>query len=302
MRKILPIVVITLLVLVLVGIKYYPHITQLFTDDKSNDSISLSKSDHSASSTNKKHENPFLSDTYPFGSEDAEKFAKEHPKKFNIVKKMHYAWDNLKNVQGEFEWGYTGGETFHVSFCLDLMEGKNRVTLKRKSGDKIMEITNLLFKDGIAIRQRPEKNIYTKQNTNDDKGNYYHYLQWSNTTVTSSQWSKLIYDNYPDWSYHVAEENGMQVYKIKGNISKSTSEAAAGPFQMTVAKNTGVLLDLKTYGNDNQVDLFVRTKNLKINKGIKNEKEVFQLDVSGNKKVSNKTFNLSSVGAEAEKK
>lgn len=165
-----------------------------------------------------------------------------------------------------------------------------------------MEITNLLFKDGIAIRQRPEKNIYTKQNTNDDKGNYYHYLQWSNTTVTSSQWSKLIYDNYPDWSYHVAEENGMQVYKIKGNISKSTSEAAAGPFQMTVAKNTGVLLDLKTYGNDNQVDLFVRTKNLKINKGIKNEKEVFQLDVSGNKKVSNKTFNLSSVGAEAEKK
>ncbi|WP_077324723.1 hypothetical protein [Virgibacillus siamensis] len=300
MKKVLPVVVITLLALALVGIKYYPHITHFFADDLEKDSISVGKEDVSIENT--KHKDPFLSETYPFGSEDAEKFAKKHPKKFSIVKKVHYAWDHLKNVQGEFEWGHTGGETFHVTFYLDLMKERNRVTLTRKREGKIIEITNLLFKDGIAIRQRPQKNIYTKQNTNGDKGDYYHYLGWSNTTVTSSQWSKLIYDNYPDWSYHVVEENGMQVYKIKGNISKSVSEVAAGPFQMTVAKNTGILLDLKTFGNDDQVDLFVRTKNLKINEGINNENEVFQLDISGDKKVSNKTFNLSSVGAEAEKK
>ena len=111
----------------------------------------------------------------------------------------------------------------------------------------------------------------------------------------------MIYNNYPDWSYKVGTKEGMPVYLIKGVIKSNISTNVAGPFTMVVSKDTGALLDLKCYGHHNKVVFYVSSKNLKINQGIPNEKQVFKLNVSGDKKLSFPDFNSHSLGMQAVK-
>lgn len=70
---------------------------------------------------------------------------------------------------------------------------------------------------------------------------------------------------------------------------------------MVVSKETGELLDLKYYGHNNKLILFVSSKILKIKKGIPNEKQVFKLNVSGDKKLSFPDFNSQRFGMQAVK-
>ena len=67
---------------------------------------------------------------------------------------------------------------------------------------------------------------------------------------------------------------------------------------MTVAKDTGALLDLKCYGHGNKAIFFVTGNNIKINKGIQNS--VFQLDVSEDKKLPFDEFTSKTYGAQAD--
>ncbi|WP_041844640.1 hypothetical protein [Caldibacillus thermoamylovorans] len=68
----------------------------------------------------------------------------------------------------------------------------------------------------------------------------------------------------------------MPAFLIKGTISKDKSETLAGPFTMTVSKETGALLDWKCYEENEKVGFSITVQNLSINKDIPDD--IFVLD------------------------
>ncbi|TCP29945.1 hypothetical protein EV207_10739 [Scopulibacillus darangshiensis] len=300
-KKLLPIFLVSCLSLILLGIKVYPKLSTTLENtfnDKDTSTEVQGKQGNDPTKNNIQHRNKLLSVTFPFETKEREKFAKEHADQFNIVKKMYYSWDYIRNVQGEFEWGDPGGETFYNKFYVDFIKKKNHAKNERLKKGKVIETQNLLFKDNVAILQMPKKGIFTKKSIEEYKGGSAEafeadYLGAFNRMVTNSEWFTLIYDDYKNWTYKEGEKFGIPVYEIKGEIPKNKSNSLTGPFTMVVSKRTGVLLDLKCYGDGNNIKFFVTARNIEINKGIKND--VFNLDVSGNKEVSN----LNSVGDHA---
>jgi hypothetical protein len=286
-KKILPIFFVTLLALILIGIKVYPTLKSKYMAEEN----AINKDAGSPAKENTQHIDKVKEPEFPFAMKAEEDFARKYPKQFEIVKKMYYSWDYIRNAQGVFEYGYESkGEMAHITFYLDLVKKRNKADYVKAKSGKVVEEINLLYKDGIAIRQKPNQNLFTKD-TDMNKQN--HYLSLFNDVVINSEWFMLIYNNYPDWSFKEGNQFGMPVYQIEGEITNSTSEVLAGPFTMTVSKETGALLDLKAYGNSKEAILTLDLKEISINKGI--GEGIFQLDTSGGKEVSNHDFNISGI-------
>ncbi|PLR78604.1 hypothetical protein CU633_05085 [Bacillus sp. V3-13] len=308
-KQVLPIILVTLLALVLLGIKIYPSVVNKSASEKNvvvNNNerpVEVSEAEkfvkiNESVRFNKTHRDPLKEEQFPFQMKTEEEFAKKYPDQFHIVEKMFYSWDYIQNAQGEFEFGYPlDGEMMHFQFHVDFDKKKNRSQYQIINDGKVIETENVLLKDGIAISQIPEKNIFTKEVITDNER---HYLGVYNQEVTNSEWFVLIYNNYPDWHYKEGEQFGMPVYLIEGELTKKTSEFLAGPFSMTVSKETGALLGLKCYGQQNEPVLSLTVKNIEINKGIPDDK--FYLDVTGSKELSKKDYGLHLAGMIAEEK
>ncbi|MFC4619985.1 hypothetical protein ACFO4N_14825 [Camelliibacillus cellulosilyticus] len=306
-KSLLLIIFITLLALVLIGIKIYPKVYTNTNKQLVNkkEAIPLQNSQNNQNvKGDQSHRDPTKESTFPFESIKREKLAKKYPEKFAIVNKMYYSWDFINSIQGEFERiNYKMGETSYGKFYVDLIEKRNRATSKRYENGKLVETENILFKDGAAIRQMPSKHIYyveTKaENTSKNTDAFiYQYLSLFNDDITNSEWFALIYNNYANWSYKIGSLNGMEIYEIKGKIPPGISESLSGHFTMGISRQTGVLLDLKCYDQKSKLSLSITTKNIKINNGIPSN--VFELNITDNKKVSKREYNLSGVGANAE--
>lgn len=324
-KKWFPIIVVTVLALVLVGIKIYPDVYPIISNTFSNDSHSDANSnsddkgqevtnkdennveDEEAISHTEEHRNPLLEATFPFTREENEKFAKKHPDQFAIVNKMYYAWDYIDNVQGIVEYGDSEDYMTRTEFSVNFEKKKNRSKSERIEGGEVIETHNLLLKDNVAIRELVEENIYNESTPEDDRfeseTNFVtQFLGMHHSAVTSSEFHTLIYDNYPDWTYEEGTKDGKPVYDIEGTIAKDKSNNLEGPFTMTVSKETGALLAFTSYDENNDINYFVRTEDIQINEGIENPDAVFQLDVSDDKEVSNKDYNLSGAGNLGENK
>lgn len=307
-KKWLPIVLVTVLVLILVGIKVYTSHPEFITTfmNKGN-SVENSKANSEAkksqdSEDHVQHKDTSKEEQFPFNRKQDKELAKKYSDKFKIVKKMYYSWDYIHNAQGEYERGRPiNGDMERDQFYVDFDKKKNRAKGEQLEDGKVIETTNVLLKGGVGIRQMPKKHIYNKQTLKTLKENHFssvgdfetHYLGLFNKMITSSEWYVLLYNDYPDWDYKLGTKFGIPVYQIKGEIPTNISESFAGPFTMVISKETGVLLDLKCYGDQNKVIFFITANDIQINKGIADD--VFHLDVSGDKEVSNQKFNLSSV-------
>lgn len=308
LKKILPVIFVTLLALLLVGIKWYPELSSFWMKhaDKGHDGRGTVQTGRTSyDQKHSRHRDPLLSEDFPFENKQQEAFAKKYPKQFHIVKKMYYSWDYVDNAQGEFEWGDSQKNMERIRFYVDFENKRNFSEDEKIKDGKVIETERVLLKDGVAVRQLTQKHLFTKETIKNNPrasaaGLETHYLGLYNRFVTSSEWYALIYNNYPDWTYKTGEKFGLPVYQIEGEITPEISEELTGRFTMTVAKETGVLLDLKCYGKGRKVIFFVTVKDIQINRGIKNPQAVFRLDVSGDKEVSRKVFNLSGVGSQAE--
>lgn len=306
LKKFLPVVLITVLALVLIGIKYYPSLLGHFSN-RNSDNLSAKMGEIPNSEGDVQHRNKFLGKTFPFSRKEDEELAKKHPDQFQIVNKMYYSWDYIHNAQGEVEYGHpSAGDMFHVKFSVDFDKKKSWAKSEQLNDGKVIETENILLNHDEGTRQLVEKKFFSKEpiknnprDNADDLENY--YLGFGSINVTNSQWYVLLYNNYSDWHYTVGTAFGMPVYQIEGKISYNISNSLAGPFTMTVSKDTGALLDLKCYGQANKVIESVTVRNIQINKGIPNEQKIFRLNVSGNRELSVKDFNLSGVGAQAVK-
>ncbi|TGA96898.1 hypothetical protein E4665_13630 [Sporolactobacillus shoreae] len=303
MKKWIPIVVITLLVLVLAGIKIYSTypeaVTSLFhIDEGANSPSSVSNGTNKGTVTMSKHRDSSKESTFPFNTESDKQLAKKYPDKFSIVNKMYYSWDYIHNAQGSYRWGHSQEDMSQAKFYVDFDKNENRVTNEQYASGKIVETTNLLFDKNAAIIERPEQKIYAKDTPerkvwHSDEEFKNNYIGSYNQMVTSSEWFTLLSNNYPNWSYEEGTQFGMPVYKIKGTIPSNISEDLLGPFTMVVSKSTGALLDLKCYGQKDRVIFFVTCKSIEINKGL--DPKVFHLNLTGSKQVSTKEFGQTSV-------
>lgn len=305
LKKWIPIVLVTLLAVFLILLKFDPRVFQSFTHKNNN--IAFSKPPNTVKQSSgkvKQHGDPSLPATFPFGRKANEDFAKKYPNKFAIVKKMYYSWDYIHNAQGSFSWGQPlqGGISkghFYVDFDRKMNLANNKVI----QNGKVVESENELYKNKLETLQFPSKKIYTILSSTIQSSHFgmHQALSFENSFITESEWFALIYNDYPDWSYKIGTKEGMPVYLITGVIKSTTSPDLAGPFTMVVSKDTGALLDLKFYGKKNKLIFFVSSKNLKINKGISNEQQVFKLNVSGDKKLAFPDFNSQTLGMQAVK-
>lgn len=299
-KKWLSISLVTLLALILIGIKVYQTHPEYFPEFKStagqNEVDETSGIDWEAQKEfeeeqkdlpSKKHRSGLVEDTFPFTTVEQKKFAEKYPEKFSIVEKMYYAMDYIDNAEGEVETVYPiRGSKTQFSFHVDLVNQKYLGQVKNYQDGKIVEVKRSLSKNGVEIRSLPEKHIYTNRNDKDGS-NSLALILFSDSVTSILGWDR-IYDKYPNWEYTESTKFGMPVYQIEG-----TREGIEGKqrFTMTVAKNTGVLLNFKEYEKDNKDKLgySIIVKNIKINQGISDN--VFQLDVSNDKEVSFDAFN-----------
>lgn len=315
-KRWLPAIILTILALVLVGIKIYPTLkNQFFSDEldtlQYNESSDRDENNFQYNESPEKDKNNTNNDnpvhrgikenTFPFNTKEEKKLAEKYPDQFNIVEMMYYSWDYIDNAQGEYEiqWSKDKNEKTYNQFYVDFENGKNRATSKLVRDGKVIETHNVLLKDKMAVRQMPEKNIFSKEpienNPRRSAGALQnHYIGLFHSDITNSEWFTLINGNYPDWTYKEKEYLGIPAYHIEGNISYDTSNALEGQFSMVVSKDTGVLLDLKCYGQSDEVIFAITVKSLSLNKGVPND--IFVLDVNGNKEVDNTEYNLSGVG------
>ena len=303
LKKILVIFIVSVIAIVLLGIKIYPKSATIINSIGNSDKSSLANDDHATQQTkgqSTKHRDPTRPETFPFGRKVHEDLAKKYPDKFAIVKKMFYSWDNIHNAQGEYEWGSKNDGLYKGQFYVDLDKKINRVKLETIQNGKVAELENMLLKNDTALVQLPDKKVYAKLSSlKGAKKNQ--YLSFGQSVITESEWYALIYDNYPDWTYKVEEKDGAPVYQIEGEIKDRISSDLAGHFTMTVSKDTGALLDLKCFGHGKKVIFFVTGKNIQLNKGISNEEKVFRLDVTGDKKLSFHDFNSQTLGMQTVK-
>ncbi|RYL87303.1 hypothetical protein [Sporolactobacillus sp. THM19-2] len=304
MKKWLPVPLITILVLVLAGIKIYSTYPEAVAalipyNKETSSNVSIEKNAKKGSEAKiYKHRDIAKEKTFPFHTESEKQLAKKYPEQFNIVNKMYYSWDYIHNAQGKYSWGYPKREMSQAEFYVDFDHHKNRVTNKQYENGKVVETTDVLFNRDIAISQRLEQKIYRKDTPKDP--NYTNKEQFErdhiglyNQWVTSSEWFSLLFNNYTNWDYQEGTQLGMPVYKMKGTIPSTISESLQGRFTMVVSKDTGTLIDLKCYGQEDRVIFFVTCEEIQINKGI--DPRVFNLDVSGHKQVSGREFGERSV-------
>ena len=283
-KKVLPIVAITLLGLVLLGIKIYPELKGKWDEQQ----IANIQGKEQPNKKDSKMKDRPQKKTFPFNLKEEEEFAKKYPEQFAIVEKMYFSLDYIHNAYGEFEFQYSGDDPIkRVEFHVDFENQQNRVKIEELQDGKVMNTENVLVKDGVILRQKIEDKIFNEKPSTDNN------ISYINDIVTNSEWFVLIYNNYPDWQYKEGVHFNMPVYLIEGEISKSTSESLAGPFTMMISKETGALLDIKCYGQGDKPLLNVTVENITLNQGVK--EEVFNLDVSGNKELSNLDYNMSDI-------
>ncbi len=298
MKKYFPVLLITILALTLTGIKLYPTIAGALNKEEPQKKQQLSNDpDEIAQET--KHKNPLLEDDFPFKLEEQEKYAQENPDKFAIVEKMYYAWDYIDNAEGSYESGNNGQVENRITFHVDFEQMREKVIYETLEHGSVVETEQILLNDGQILRQLKEKRLYSLKpvNNQDDVEVMTTYLGY----VIGSEWWMLLYDNYDSWEYKEKKAFGIPAFKIKGTLTKDTSEMLAGPFEMTVAKETGVLLDLQCYGEEDKDKsvYFIKVADISINKGIENAEEVFQLDVSGSEELPFEEYGKETYGAKA---
>jgi hypothetical protein len=213
---------------------------------------------------------------------------------------MYYGLDYINNAQGIYKWGHNRLENTYrrIEFAVDFETKQNISKYQIFENGKLKKTTYSLLSDGLLTHQSLDKSIYYHEIENDTSSGQKtnerirDYLFAGIRYIAESEWYVLIYDNYDDWDYTVSTKFGIPVYQIKGIIDSEISEGLAGPFEMTVAKDTGTLLDLKCFGNnkDGNIVFFVEVERISINEGIQDPENIFTLDLSNSKKVSQEEY------------
>lgn len=201
---------------------------------------------------------------YPYNEfEKEKKFVKKYPKKYEIVRRMYFSLSYIENAQGEFEWGYPlREEVKRTSFWVDYKKMMDHTITKEMRNGVAVPKDNRVQKDGEIFQLMRDGHGVIGRAVNDSNKFYEKmYMGERHSLITNSEWVSALASNYGNWTYQKGKKFGLTVYKIKG------VDRADRRFTMTVAKDTGALLDLKIY-NKNQLEYYITVLTIQINKGV----------------------------------
>ncbi|HEO8422010.1 hypothetical protein [Niallia sp. FSL W8-0635] len=278
-KKWISIMVITLLAFILVGIRIYPDLEMKLETGLKQETTHVNEN-HNKNTIKEGKERSF-----PFRTKEEEELAGHSPDKFKIVEKMYFSLSTIHHAYGAFQFRNSELDNMsYVEFYVDYDQKRSRESYK-EIGKEAIKAEEILLKDSMLLRQKPLEKIYNRKPLEDRSTSVYANI------VTNSEWYMLIYNNYSDWEFKEGEKFGLPVYLIKGNIKEDISESLMGPFTMIVSKETGALLDLKCYQQEDEPTLTVTVEDIKINEGL--PEDVFHLDVSDGRELPNLEYNIS---------
>lgn len=94
----------------------------------------------------------------------------------------------------------------------------------------------------------------------------------------------LYLKEYEDWNFEETEYLNFPAYQLTGTIGSTVSQNNAGPFEMIVHRDTGVVLVYKSFNDNGDILLSIDTKEILFDKDV--DPSVFELDLSGYEKVN----------------
>ncbi|KYC92937.1 hypothetical protein MXL46_16105 [Heyndrickxia sporothermodurans] len=221
----------------------------------------------------------------------------ESPDKEKIVLKMLDSIDYFKDLQGEVEeYDKKYDQKTTYKFAVDVVNKRgiattftnntpeDTIVILRKEDKKIMydekkhtyKTYKLLedTKNEEISKQSATERLISDNRMDDDFGRVAR-------NVVHSELSLLLKD-FDSWNYSEATFSGIPSYKLTGVIDEKVSNSLAGKFEMIVTKNSGLVLDFKSYDENNTVKYYIKTRNIKIDRGL--DKNIFYKEVSKYKK------------------
>lgn len=283
-KKFLPVIIITVMALVLIGIKLYPSLKnkwdeeKLVQDDKETASITNKETSIKG---NDLHRNPYKEETFPFVLKEQEELAKKYPDHFQIVEKIYYSWDNVESIYGKFRFKMSEVDNIQiVEFYADYNRNWSYTHTKESQNGKVVADEIRLYKEGVSTAQKPKEKVYTVWEDKEEGDSVQDAIK---RILDSEDWM-FIYDNYSNWKIKEGEKFNLPAYFVEGNIPKSTSELFNGPFSMVIAKDTGVILDTKIYGKGKEAERNTTVEEIHINEGV--PEGAFNIDLNGYQEVS----------------
>ncbi|MFE7152233.1 hypothetical protein, partial [Heyndrickxia sporothermodurans] len=198
----------------------------------------------------------------------------ESPDKEKIVLKMLDSIDYFKDLQGEVEeYDKKYDQKTTYKFAVDVVNKRgiattftnntpeDTIVILRKEDKKIMydekkhtyKTYKLLedTKNEEISKQSATERLISDNRMDDDFGRVAR-------NVVHSELSLLLKD-FDSWNYSEATFSGIPSYKLTGVIDEKVSNSLAGKFEMIVTKNSGLVLDFKSYDENNTVKYYIKT-------------------------------------------
>lgn len=224
----------------------------------------------------------------------------QQPDKEKVHAKMLDSIDFFKNCQGEYEEYREGtGEKSNIKYSIDVENQrgississndlKERTVIYLENKKYNFDDNNNTYREFEWIpRPKDEKRgkLSVKERVSGKSGDLYRsdaeFLGYSSQSLLT-EWSALLV-KYNDWEFEESKFLNLDCYKLTGIIDKTLSESLQGKFEMIIEKNTGILLDFKSYDENDKVKYYLITKQINIDKGI--DENVFKKDNSNYQKI-----------------
>ena len=283
-KKFFPAIVITVMVLVMIGIKLYPSVKIKRDEEKllMVDKETTSKADkETLIKGNVFHRNPYKQETFPFVLKEQEELAKKYPDHFQIVEKIYYSWDNVHSIYGKFRFKMSEIDNIQdVEFYADYNRNWSYTRTKEIQNGKVIADEMRLFQNGVYTAQKPKEKVYAVWEDEEEKDSIQDAIK---RIVDSEDWM-FISDNYSSWKIEEGISFNLPAYFVEGNIPKGTSELFNGPFSMVIAKDTGVVFANKFYGKGKEAERSTTLEEIHINEGV--PEGAFNIDLKGYQEVS----------------
>jgi hypothetical protein len=218
------------------------------------------------------------------------------PEKEKLLFKILDSIDYLTNAEGEYVvFDKEMNETTNYKYAFDVEKKKSLITIitnntpERTTIDSVDDRIRLGFDEINKTYQEFELVISTPNEEYKELSATERILRndrtdnnWILGQIVSTEYLSHL-SVYENWEFEEVTFLGLPSYKITGIIDSQLSEDLSGNFEMVFDKNTGLLLDFRSFNENNEVKFSLSTESIKINEGL--NENTFEKDLSAYEKI-----------------
>lgn len=234
--------------------------------------------------------------------ETAVKASSKYPEQERIHQKIVDSIDYFKTVEGEYEVvDVEIDSTQKITYYIDSEHKRGRSSFMENNQKEKTVIYNenkkITFddsegtyqefswhpvkKDEKLLKMPPNKRYLNEtgsQLSRQDAG----FIGYASQSINFELSFLLMF--YEDWKIESEIEYlDLPAYKITGVVSEKLSDSLKGNFEMIVEKNTGIVLDFRSFDDNGQIKYSITTKKIKLNQEM--DSQIFLKDTSEYKKI-----------------